>query len=137
VILADATRPAPFRACFDAGLADVPCSGLGTLRRNPEIKWHFQPETFHQLKKRQLTILHQVSQTIRPGGRLLYSTCSTEPEENEQVIESFLASNPAFRLQQPTSPAGIESWTAPDKLVRTYPSTRGWDGFFAALMVRE
>jgi 16S rRNA (cytosine967-C5)-methyltransferase len=137
VIVADAGKPAPFRILFDAGLADVPCSGLGTLRRNPEIKWRFRPETLPQLGQRQLMILHQVSQAIRTGGRLLYSTCSTEPEENEQVIESFLADHPDFQLQQPVSPAGIERWTGPDKLVRTYPSTRGWDGFFAAMLGRD
>jgi 16S rRNA (cytosine967-C5)-methyltransferase len=136
VIVADAARPAPFRICFDAGLADVPCSGLGTLRRNPEIKWRFRPETFPQLWQRQLAILQEVSRAIRTGGRLLYSTCSTEPEENERVVESFLAGNPGFGLQQPVSPPGIERWTGPDKFVRTYPSLRGWDGFFAALLVR-
>jgi 16S rRNA (cytosine967-C5)-methyltransferase len=136
VIVADAGEPAPFRICFDAGLADVPCSGLGTLRRNPEIKWRFQPETLGQLRRRQLKILHHVSQAIRTGGRLLYSTCSTEPEENEQVIESFLADHSDFRLRPPMSPAGIEKWTGLDKFMRTYPSTRGWDGFFAALLIR-
>jgi 16S rRNA (cytosine967-C5)-methyltransferase len=136
VIVADASHPAPFRICFDAGLTDVPCSGLGTMRRNPEIKWRFRPSMFPQITRRQQTILHQVSQTIRAGGRLLYSTCSTEPEENEQVVQSFLADHVDFQLQQPMSPAGIERWIGPDRFVRTYPSTRGWDGFFAALLVR-
>lgn len=137
VIVADAAKHAPFQISFDAGLADVPCSGLGTLKRNPEIKWRFQPETFLQLRQRQLAILHEVSQAIRTGGCLLYSTCSTEPEENEEVIESFLADNRDFRLQRPVSPAGIERWTGPDNCVRTYPSTRGWDGFFAALLRKD
>jgi 16S rRNA (cytosine967-C5)-methyltransferase len=137
VLVADAAKPAPFRILFDAGLADVPCSGLGTLRRNPEIKWRFRPETFPQLHQRQLAILREVSRTIRTGGRLLYSTCSTEPEENERVIESFLAHSPGFRLQQPVYPPGVERWTGPDKFVRTYPSTRRWDGFFAALLEKK
>jgi 16S rRNA (cytosine967-C5)-methyltransferase len=136
VIVADASRPAPFRICFDAALIDVPCSGLGTLRRNPEIKWRFRPQTFGQLRQRQMTILRQVSSSIRKGGLLLYSTCSTEPEENEHVIVSFLAENHDFRLQQPAYPPGIDKWSGPDGFVRTYPSTRGWDGFFAALLVR-
>ena len=85
VLVADARRPAPFRSCFDAVLADVPCSGLGTLRRNPEIKWQFQQKEFSGLQETQKRILHNVSGAVRVGGRLLYSTCSTEPEENEQV----------------------------------------------------
>lgn len=137
VIVADAAHPAPFRICVDAGLADVPCSGLGTIRRNPEIKWRFRPEMFPQIARRQQAILHQVAQSIRAGGRLLYSTCSTEPEENEQVVQSFLADHGDFQLQQPDFPVGIERWIGPDRFVRTYPSTRGWDGFFAALLFRS
>jgi 16S rRNA (cytosine967-C5)-methyltransferase len=136
VIIADASLPAPFRDCFDAVLADVPCSGLGTLRRNPEIKWRFQPERLTSLQQIQKRILRKVSETVRVGGRLLYSTCSTEPEENEQVIESFLDTHSGFDLIRPVYPRGIENWTCQDRMVRTFPGTRLWDGFFAALLVR-
>jgi 16S rRNA (cytosine967-C5)-methyltransferase len=136
MIVADAGRPAPFRMRFDAVVVDVPCSGLGTLRRNPEIKWRFRPGDFPLLQENQLNILDSVSQNVRPGGRLLYSTCSTEPEENEQVVERFLAGNPDFRLEMPDSPQGILEWVADDRMIRTFPGTRLWDGFFAALMVR-
>lgn len=137
IVVADASRPAPFRRQFDAAVADVPCSGLGTLRRNPEIKWRFRPSDFASFQKNQLSILCSVSETVRPGGRLLYSTCSTEPEENEQVVESFLDSHPDFFIESPVCPSGIQSWTGMDKMVRTFPETRLWDGFFAALMVRK
>ncbi len=137
VIVADASKPPPFRECFDAILADVPCSGLGTLRRNPEIKWHFKPEELASRQKVQHLILQNVSEAIRVGGKLLYSTCSTEPEENEQVVESFLRTHHEFCLERPLYPKGIENWTCPDKMVRTFPSARLWDGFFAALMVRH
>jgi 16S rRNA (cytosine967-C5)-methyltransferase len=137
VLVADASKAAPFRRCFDAVLGDVPCSGLGTLRRNPEIKWHFRPEDFRILHRTQASILHSVSETVRAEGRLLYSTCSTEPEENEHVVEEFLGSHPDFRLERPAAPAGIEKWTGSDRMVRTFPGTRLWDGFFAALLVRE
>ena len=137
LLVADASEAAPFRFRFDAVLADVPCSGLGTLRRNPEIKWHFKPENLVSLQEKQKKILHAVSQAVRPGGRLLYSTCSTEPEENEQVVESFLQAHHDFCLVPPDSPPGIERWTGNNGLVRTFPSTRLWDGFFAALMIRE
>jgi 16S rRNA (cytosine967-C5)-methyltransferase len=137
VLVADACAPAPFRDCFDAVVADVPCSGLGTLRRNPEIKWHFQPERLASLQQTQERILDSVSKAVRAGGWLLYSTCSTEPEENEQVVESFLAGHKDFGLARPLHPPGIEAWTGQDMMVRTFPSTRLWDGFFAALMARQ
>jgi len=137
MLVADAGKPSPFRSCFDAVLADVPCSGLGTLRRNPEIKWHFQPKEFASLQSAQQNILIFVSEAVRVGGRLLYSTCSTEPEENEQVVNTFLNTHPGFCLERPTQPQGIEAWTNEDSMVRTYPSKNLWDGFFAALMTRR
>jgi 16S rRNA (cytosine967-C5)-methyltransferase len=137
VLVADATLPLPFRDCFDVVLADVPCSGLGTLRRNPEIKWHFSPEDFVSLQKLQVQIMHNVSAAVRSGGRLLYSTCSTESEENERVIERFLESHSDFYLASPTYPEGIERWIGADQMVRTFPGSRLWDGFFAALLIRK
>lgn len=137
VLVADARQRGPFLACFDAVLVDVPCSGLGTLRRNPEIKWHFSPEQFAALQQTQRQILQSASEKVRSGGQLLYSTCSTEPEENEQVIESFLGANPDFYLTVPKFPQGIERWVCRDSMVRTFPTTYVWDGFFAALLVRR
>jgi len=137
ILIADARQSPPFRGCFDAVLADVPCSGLGTLRRNPEIKWNFNPDRFGLLNHTQKQILEGVAQAVRPGGYLLYSTCSTEPEENEEVIAVFLQNHPEFNLERPTYPPGIDAWIGADHMVRTFPSTRLWDGFFAALMVRQ
>jgi len=137
LLLADASNSVPFGRKFDAVLADVPCSGIGTLRRNPEIKWNFDPGEFAALQKTQKSILHHASEAVRVGGSLLYSTCSTEPEENEQVIEHFLQTHPGFRLIVPENPPGIEKWVGEDGLVRTFPSLRRWDGFFAALMTRS
>ncbi len=137
VLAADAEAAYPFRGgTFDAVLADVPCSGIGTLRRNPEIKWRFPPERFPSLQRRQLTILKSVAGSVRTGGILLYSTCSTEPEENEDVVEAFLSSTPGFRPCRPDHPPGIEQWMDSEGFLKTFPSERGWDGFFAALMLR-
>jgi 16S rRNA (cytosine967-C5)-methyltransferase len=137
VLVADACRPSPFRSQFDAVLADAPCSGLGTLRRNPEIKWHFKPEDLASLQMRQIQLLHFVSESVRVGGRLLYSTCSTEPEENEQAVRSFLSTHRDFAIDRPMNPPGIEKWISEDNMVRTFPGTRLWDGFFAALLIRK
>ena len=136
VLAADARIPPPFCSGFDLVCADVPCSGLGTLRRYPEIKWRIRPEDFKGLRETQSQILAGVSAAVRPGGCILYSTCSTEPEENERVVENFLLTHPDFRLKAPVQPAGIERWTGSDLMVRTFPSPRLWDGFFAALLVR-
>jgi len=137
VLVADARRSPPFRTCFDAVLADVPCSGLGTLRRNPEIKWRVRPKQLARFQDEQLAILRAVSESVRIGGLLLYSTCSTEPEENEQVVESFLSSHRQFRIQKPQFPPGIEAWLDGEGLLRTFVEVRPWDGFFAALMARS
>ena len=85
----------------------------------------------------QKAIIRAVSQGVRCGGYLLYSTCSTEPEENEAVVNGFLEENAGFRLIRPVQPAGIERWLDGRGFLRTYPSERLWDGFFAALMIRE
>lgn len=135
-LVADAGKPSPFRMQFDAVLADVPCSGLGTLRRNPEIKWRFREEWLQVMRRKQGAILDAVAQAVRPGGKLLYSTCSTEPEENEDVIDGFLNSHPEFRIAQPDFPKGIEAWLDEAGIFRSFPGARLWDGFFAALMVR-
>ena len=137
VLVADASETAPFRSCFDVVMADVPCSGLGTLRRNPEIKWRFEPNGFALLQQTQKRILESVSGAVRVGGLLLYSTCSTEPEENENVIEPFLRAHPNFSLELPCAPPGVGKWIGRDKMVRTFPSARLWDGFFAALLRRQ
>jgi 16S rRNA (cytosine967-C5)-methyltransferase len=137
VLVADAKLPPPFGDCLDVVLADVPCSGLGTMRRNPEIKWQFKPEDFAALQNTQKQILHHVSAAVRSGGCLLYSTCSTEPEENEHIIASFLESHPDFHPVSPAYPQGIARWTGSDHMVRTFPSNRLWDGFFAALLIRK
>jgi 16S rRNA (cytosine967-C5)-methyltransferase len=136
VAVADARYSPPFLKSFDAVLADVPCSGLGTLRRNPDIKWRFKPERLLILQQLQQSILNSVSTLVRPGGFLLYSTCSVEPEENENVVCAFLAGNPEFALIRPEHPPGVEALLDERGFLRTYPGTRLWDGFFAALMER-
>jgi 16S rRNA (cytosine967-C5)-methyltransferase len=85
LVALDATRPLPFKRKFDRILVDAPCSGTGTLMRNPEIKWKLQPDDIADLQHRQVAILRNALAVLAPGGRLVYSTCSLEPEENEAV----------------------------------------------------
>jgi len=99
LVQADLRRRAPFSAVFDLVLADVPCSGLGTLSANPEIRWLVQPEDLSRHRGRQLSILENGFQCLREGGRIVYSTCSTEPEENEEVVERFLDRRPDVELE--------------------------------------
>ena len=136
VVVADAAQPSPFRIEFDAVMVDAPCSGLGTLRKNPEIKWRFQPDRLAYFQMRQIEILKQAAASVRPGGYLLYSTCSTEPEENEDVVDSLLACRPDFSLQMPRHPPGVAPLLDPRGMVKTFPGSHLWDGLFAALMRR-
>ena len=86
-VLLDASQSLPFRQMFDWALADVPCSGTGTLGRNPEIKWRLQPSDLVRQAARQQAILEQALACLKPGGRLVYATCSLESEENQEVVE--------------------------------------------------
>ena len=85
-------------AVFDRILIDAPCSNTGVLRRRVELRWRIQPEEITRLRQTQLSILGTAIQRLKPGGTLVYSTCSLEPEENQEVIKSFLAKNRNFEL---------------------------------------
>ncbi len=121
---------------FDRVLVDAPCSGLGTLRRNPEIRWHLTAQKFGEFPPLQKRILGNASACVKKGGFLLYSTCSIMPEENDGVVESFLAENPDFSVvrKSPTVPPNVLD---PRGFLRTFPHSHGTDGFFGALLVRN
>lgn len=134
VVRFDAERPLPFaEGEFDSVLVDAPCSGTGTIRRNPEIRYRFDPDSLASLAAKQLSILSEASKTVRSGGRLVYSTCSLEREENEDVARGFLAASPDFRLEVPQAPAGL---VTDEGFARTFPPRDGCDGFFIASFVR-
>ncbi len=122
ILALDAERPLPFRAGFDRILVDAPCSGTGTLARNPEIKWRLQPADLHDLQERQARILGSALDILLPHGRLVYSTCSLEPEDNEQVLDRVLAERTA--------------WTCRKALDRL-PGRDAGDGFQAWLICRN
>jgi len=144
VLTADALH-LPFGAEFDRVLADVPCSGTGTLARNPEIKWRLKPDDLKNLQQRQIAILSAAMQHVSPGGRLVYSTCSLEAEENERVVEGALAPHSEFHLLPISDElarlqySGELVWRDVDQLIggkflRTIPGVQPCDGFFAAIL---
>jgi len=147
VIAADAQN-LPFVAGFDRVLADVPCSGTGTLARNPEIKWRLTPEDLADLQARQLAILRSAMAHVVAGGRLIYSTCSLEREENEDVIERSLEADSSSRVLDCRSELerlqqkGELIWPDLSSLtsgpyLRTLPGVHPSDGFFAAILKKN
>jgi 16S rRNA (cytosine967-C5)-methyltransferase len=122
------------RGACDAVLVDAPCSNLGVLRRNPEVKWRRQPSDLALASRRQSEILDAAATMVRPGGRLVYATCSLEPEENEAVAQAFLAATPEFRPDAPGAfplPLGADGW------LRCLPHRHGTDGFSAVRFRRS
>jgi 16S rRNA (cytosine967-C5)-methyltransferase len=146
IIVADAVH-LPVTASFERILADVPCSGTGTLARNPEIKWRITARDLAELHERQLAILRSGLTQLATGGRLIYSTCSLEKEENENVVEESLAGNGEFKLVDCRSAlesmksAGDLTWPEPSNLtrgtfLRTIPGIHPCEGFFVAMIER-
>lgn len=129
-----ATLPEGFSGAFDRVLLDAPCSGLGTLRRNPEIRWRIVTAELERSMSLQKRLLRKAAECVKPGGRLVYSVCTVTPEENESVVAELLAARPEFNR---VTPEGI-----PPELIdengffRTFPHRHGMDGFFGALFTR-
>lgn len=122
----------------DRVLIDAPCSGLGTLRRNPDLKWRQSPQSVAELTRKQTAILNAAARLLKPGGRLVYATCSLLAEENEAIVETFLAAQPAFSTVDCDSvfeQQKIELRTG--KYLRLSPHRHGTDGFFGAVLARH
>ena len=131
-----ANLPDALRERFDCVLVDAPCSGLGTLRRNPEIKWRITKNDIPSFAAEQKRILQQTAAAVKRGGRLIYCTCSVLPEENENIVENFLRENNQFALGKPSS-AVIRPLTDSRGFFRTFPHRHNMDGFFGALLIRQ
>ena len=128
-----------FRGYFDIVFVDAPCSGLGTIRRNPGMKWSVTEETVKEVSQKQAMILAQCADLVKPHGRLIYATCTLLKEENEDIVLSFLSKNPIFSLKLPESmlaQVGLENARSAD-FVKLMPHIHGTDGFFCAVMERS
>ncbi|MEW6272247.1 MAG: 16S rRNA (cytosine(967)-C(5))-methyltransferase RsmB, partial [Thermodesulfobacteriota bacterium] len=136
-LVADASRP-PLKSTFDGVLVDAPCSGLGTLRAHPEIRWRRRPEDLPRIAARQCDILDAAAALVRPGGRLVYSTCTIAAVENEQVTDAFLAGHPAFHVEDARRflPAAASALVDARGALRTSPDVGGLDGFYAVRLAR-
>ena len=122
---------------FDRILVDAPCSGLGTLRRNPDARWRVRPSDPQRLAETQRTILRNAADALRPGGVLVYSTCTLLPEENERVIESFLSEARDFRVvPADAAPDPTRALVGTDGYLRCLPHLHDTDGFFVAKLER-
>ncbi len=147
VMAADAAA-LPVCGLFDCVLADIPCSGTGTLARNPEIKWRLAADHLAELHREQVLILTSVMPHVRSGGRLVYSSCSLEPEENVEVIKEALEMRPEFNVTdcraelQRLRDSGELAWQDVDSLLsgpylRTIPGVHPCDGFFATILKKD
>jgi 16S rRNA (cytosine967-C5)-methyltransferase len=136
IVTLDARRPLPFRPAFDCVLLDAPCSGLGTLSRDPDLKWIRHEADLTRLAAGQGQMLASAARVLRPGGRLIYATCSPEPEETADVVDRFLAAHGQFVLAPPAGPRLPAGLTTARGCLETLPFRHGLDAFFAARLVR-
>lgn len=139
LVHADLLKPLPFSARFDCVFVDAPCSGLGTLRRDPDIRWHRRESELPAFAAAELTMLQHAAEMVASGGRLVYATCSSEPDENVGVADAFLATTPDFvalpaRDAHPRLPAAVVD--ARGHLC-TEPHVHGLEAFFGAVFVRR
>jgi 16S rRNA (cytosine967-C5)-methyltransferase len=136
VVALNAEGALPFAdEAFNRVLVDAPCTGTGTLRHNPEIRWRLSPASFVELPPVQSRILSEAARVVRRGGRLVYSTCSVEREENEEVVANFLRTHPDFTQTRATpAPASL---LLPTGAARTWPHRDDVDGFFVATLEKQ
>ncbi len=136
VVRLDLRRQTPFSPVFDWVLVDAPCSGLGTIRRDPDIRWCRAPNQLSQFAAAQTAMLRNAADAVRPGGHLVYATCSSEPDENDEVIARLLASRPDFS-ETPITLRRLAPLLTPKGRFETRPDQHALESFFAVIMQRE
>ncbi len=120
----------------DRVLLDAPCSGLGTLHRRPDIRWRSTPQTVEELSILQQELLTHTATWVKPGGILVYATCTLNREENEEVIQSFLENHPHWRIEAPSPTSGLSSFCTPEGWIKVWPHRHLMDGFFMVKLQR-
>jgi 16S rRNA (cytosine967-C5)-methyltransferase len=136
-ILRSDARFLPFNGTVDTLLVDAPCSGLGTLRREPDVRWRRTAADLPGLVQLQRALLEDALRALSPAGRLIYATCSSEPEENETLVANLLQAHPALRrydLSQAGLPASMTPLLTGDGALRTWPHTHSLDAFYAVVL---
>ncbi|MBI3327466.1 MAG: 16S rRNA (cytosine(967)-C(5))-methyltransferase RsmB [Nitrospinae bacterium] len=137
-LVGDATQIALDRP-FDRILVDAPCSGMGVLRRHPDAKWRKGPALIDAMQRQQSAILEHVSRFLKPGAVLVYATCSTEPEENQDVVQAFLTRHPEYQLEPVAAylPANARMFAHDGGYFQTWPGPEGLDGAFGVRLRRD
>ncbi|HEY3947477.1 RsmB/NOP family class I SAM-dependent RNA methyltransferase [Phenylobacterium sp.] len=121
-------------ARMDVVFIDAPCSGTGSWRRHPDTKWRLTPETLQKRIADQDAVLDAGAAYVKPGGRMVYVTCSVLPDEDEDRVSAFLARTPGFQVRPATADPNLARWLTPDGFLRLSPKTSGTDGFFVAVL---
>ena len=124
-------------AFVDRVLLDVPCSGLGTLHKRPDIRWGQTPDKIRELSQLQRELLNEVAKWIKPQGILVYATCTLNPLENEKVIQSFLESHEEWSIKPPSEASPISNFKTPEGWIKVYPHRHNMDGFFMARLQKN
>jgi 16S rRNA (cytosine967-C5)-methyltransferase len=142
IVRLDLEQTLPFGERFDCVVVDAPCSGLGAIRRDPDIKWRREESDLARLASAQRVMLANAGHAVKRGGRLIYSTCSSEPEENEQIVEAFLATRHDFERRPPADgwlslSSGLKPVIDEQGYLHPYPHVHGLEPFFAAWLVRK
>jgi 16S rRNA (cytosine967-C5)-methyltransferase len=126
-----------FTNCADRVLLDAPCSGLGTLHRRPDIRWRITPETVQELSVLQGELLEQAATWVKPGGVLVYATCTLHPQENEEVIQPFLEQHSHWEIKQPSPDSPLSAFSTPQGWLKVWPHRYQMDGFFMVRLMRS
>jgi len=135
-VACDGTQQLPFSRQFDRILVDAPCSGTGTLQRHPEIRWRLRPEQITELALLQLSLLESAFRELKLGGRVVYSTCSLEEEENQEIVNKFLDKHPEAGLVLPAA-AWLQRLFDERRFFELFPPDTGSDGFFAVVLEKH